>query len=64
VTIAIPNTSYPSKTHNSNCERCSSTSQDLDLLPGGHSSYKSQGHWRLTWLLTSGPVGLVEVPVS
>ena len=22
------------------------------------------GHWRLTWSLTSGPVGLVEVPAS
>jgi hypothetical protein len=26
--------------------------------------YKPQGHWRLTWLLTSGPVGLVEVCAS
>jgi len=27
-----------------------------------HQSY--DGHWRLTWLLTSGPVGLVEVRAS
>jgi len=26
--------------------------------------YSYDGHWRLTWLLTSGPVGLVEVRAS
>ena len=26
--------------------------------------YSYDGHWRLTWSLTSGPVGLVEVRAS
>jgi len=26
--------------------------------------YSYDGHWRLTWSLTSGPVGLVEVHTS
>jgi hypothetical protein len=44
-------------------EGCSLTGQVLDLLPSGHQfeSHKSQGHLRLTWSLTSVPVGLVEV---
>jgi hypothetical protein len=42
------------------------TGQILDLLLKGHQfeSYEPQGHWRLTWSLTSGPVRLVEVRVN
>jgi hypothetical protein len=42
------------------------TGQILGLFLIGHQfeSHKLQGHWSLTWLLTSGPVGLVEVHVS
>jgi hypothetical protein len=40
--------------------------QVLGLLSKGHQfeSHKPQSYWRLTWSLTSGPVGLVEVPAS
>jgi len=49
-----------------NPERCSSTGQTLSLLIRGHQfeSHKPQGHWRLTWVLTSGLVGLIEVLAS
>jgi hypothetical protein len=42
------------------------TCQILGLFPIGHQfeSHKLQVHWSLTWLLTSRPVGLVEVRVS
>ena len=45
-----------------NYERCSSTDQAIGLLPKSHQfeSRKSHSHWRLTWSLTSGPVGLVK----
>ena len=39
-----------------NTLRGSSTSQVLSLLLNGHEFKSSQGCWRLTWLLTSGPV--------
>ena len=47
-------------------EGCSLTGQALGLLLKGHQFefHKPQGHWRLTWSLTSGPVGLVKVHVS
>ena len=49
-----------------NPKRYSSTGHVLSLLPRGHQfeSHKPQGHGRLTWLLTSGPVRLVEVRAS
>jgi len=42
------------------------TSQILNLLPTDHrfESHRFQGHWRFTWLLTSGPVRLVEIQGS
>jgi hypothetical protein len=51
---------------NLNHEGCSSTGQTLGLLPRGHQfeSHKPQDYWRLTWSLTSGSVGLVEVRTS
>ena len=54
------------KNHVWNLEGWSSTSQTLSLLPKCHQfeSHKSQGHWRLTWSLTSGLVRLVEVRAS
>jgi hypothetical protein len=47
----------------SNPKGCSSIDQVLGLLPKGHQfeAHKPQGHWRLTWSLTSGSVRLVEV---
>jgi hypothetical protein len=41
-----------------NPERYNSTGQILSLLFKGHQfeSHKPQGHWRLTWSLTSGLV--------
>jgi len=49
-----------------NYDGSSSTGQVLDLLSRDHQfeSYKSQGHWRLTWSLISRPVRLVEVRAS
>jgi hypothetical protein len=49
-----------------NPEGCGSTGQALGLLPRDHQfeSHKPQDHWRLTWLLTSRSVGLVEVRAS
>jgi len=49
-----------------NYDGSSSTGQALGLLSRDHQfeSYKSQGHWRLTWSLISRPVRLVEVRVS
>ena len=49
-----------------NLERCSLTGQALCLLFKDHQfeSHKPQGHWRFTWSLISGPVGLVEVRAS
>jgi len=40
--------------------------QTLGLFSRNHQfeSHKSQSHWKLTWSLTSGPVGLVEMRVS
>jgi len=40
------------------------TGQVLSLLPNGHEFESSQGHWRLTWLLTSRLIRLVEVRAS
>jgi hypothetical protein len=46
-----------------NPKTCNSTDQTLSLLRRGHQfeSNKPQSHWRLTWSLISGPVGLVKV---
>ena len=54
------------KSYNFNSTGCSSTGQILSLLLRCHQfeSHKSQDYWRLTWSLTSGPVGLVEVRAS
>jgi hypothetical protein len=40
--------------------------QVLDLLFRGYhfESYKSQSHWKFTWLLTSGLVRLIEMRAS
>jgi hypothetical protein len=49
---------YPTK---STTLKGSLTSQALGLLSNGHGFEFSQGHYRLIWSLTSGPVGLVEI---
>jgi hypothetical protein len=41
--------------------RGSLINQVLSLLSNNHEFESSQGYRRLTWSLTSGPVGLVEV---
>jgi len=40
--------------------------QTLSLLPKNYQfkSYKFQGYWKLTWLLTLGSVRLVDVHVN
>jgi hypothetical protein len=50
----------------SNSERCSLTDQVLGLLSRSYQfeSHKPQGHYRVTWSLTSGPVRLVELRAS
>jgi hypothetical protein len=42
------------------------TDQILDLLFKGYQFefHKPQGHWKFTWLLTSGLVRLIEVRAS
>jgi hypothetical protein len=54
------------KLYNFNSRGCSSTGQILSLLLRCYQfeSHKSHGYWRFTWLLTSGPVGLVEMRAS
>jgi hypothetical protein len=46
-----------------NYDKCNLTGYVIDLFLKDRQfeSYKFQSHWRLTWSLPSGPVGLVEV---
>jgi hypothetical protein len=46
-----------------NARSASLIDQVLSLLLKDHQfeSHKSQGHWRFTWSLTSGLVGLVDM---
>jgi hypothetical protein len=64
--VSVSIDTISSKSNNKNIERCNLTGQILDLLSRGHQfeSHKPQGHLRLTWSLTSRPVGLVEMHTS
>jgi hypothetical protein len=56
--LPSPNLPYNQKNKKQNHES-SLIGQAVDLFFNNHEFESLQGHWRLTWSLTSGPVRLV-----